>query len=323
MGIPEKQDHFRTANKSRISTLVRNILPAKKADEIGKKTILAVPYLWLSVFFLVPFFIIFQISFTEAIIARPPYTSLVEIEEGLIQIRLVTESYLMLFEDDIYWKSYLNSAWIAATSTLICFLIGYPMAYGIARAPAHTRRRLLLFIILPFWTAFILRVYAWVGILNNNGILNNILQWLGLTDTPIQFLYTDFAIYIGIVYTYLPFMILPIYTTLEKMDLSLMEASSDLGGRPVTTFMRITLPLSVPGIIAGSMLVFIPALGEFVIPALLGGDDSLMIGRVLFDEFFLNRDWPMASTVAVAMLIFLVAPIVLFNHFQSKEMEAK
>ncbi|MEH6577928.1 MAG: ABC transporter permease subunit [Amphritea sp.] len=298
-------------------------MPAKKIDEIGKKTILAVPYTWLAIFFLVPFFIILKISFAESIVARPPYTSLISIDEGLVQIKLMTESYLMLFEDDLYWRSYLNSAWIAASSTFICFLIGYPMAYGIARASAERRRMLLLFIILPFWTAFILRVYAWVGILNNNGILNNVLQWIGLTDTPIKFLYTDFAIYIGIVYTYLPFMILPIYTTLEKMDLSLMEASSDLGGRPITTFMRITLPLSMPGIIAGSMLVFIPALGEFVIPSLLGGDDSLMIGRVLYDEFFLNRDWPMASAVAVAMLVFLVAPIVLFNHFQSKEMEAK
>jgi len=288
---------------------------------IGQKLILVVPYVWLLLFFLVPFFIIMKISLAESIIARPPFSPLLEIEEGIIQISLVVENFLLLLEDDIYWKAYLNSIQVAAISTLACLLIGYPMAYGIARASDRNRPLLLLLIILPFWTAFILRVYAWVGILNNNGIINSLLQGLGLTDGPIQMMYTDFAVYIGIIYSYLPFMILPIYTNLERMDLSLSEASADLGGKPLVTFFNVTLPLSVPGIIAGSMLVFVPALGEYVIPALLGGTDTLMMGRVLFDEFFLNRDWPVASAVAIALLLLLVGPIVLFNHFQSKSME--
>lgn len=293
----------------------------RRAHALGQKLILVLPYTWLVLFFLIPFVIILKISFAETIIARPPFSPLVWIEDGALHLRLVFDNFLMLLEDGIYWKAYLNSLQIAAISTLGCLLIGYPMAYGIARASQRRRPLLLLLIILPFWTAFILRVYAWIGILSNNGIINVLLQHLGITHGPIQLIYSDLAIYIGIIYCYLPFMILPIYTTLEKMDPSLIEASADLGSNPVMSFFTVTLPLSIPGIIAGSMLVFIPAMGEYVIPALLGSSDNPMMGRVLFDEFFLNRDWPVASAIAVALLALLVGPIVLFNRFQSKSME--
>ena len=210
---------------------------------------------------------------------------------------------------------------IALISTIVCLLIGYPMAYAIARANPAYRNTLLLLIILPFWTSFLLRVYAWIGLLKNNGLVNNILLQLGIIDQPIVMMQTDFAVYLGIVYSYLPFMILPLYANLEKLDWTLLEAASDLGCKPIKAFFKVTLPLSVPGIIAGAMLVFIPAVGEFVIPALLGGPDTLMIGRVLWDEFFGNRDWPVASAVAIAMLIFLVVPIMFFRHYQGKELE--
>jgi putrescine transport system permease protein len=212
---------------------------------------------------------------------------------------------------------------VAAVSTCLCLLLGYPMAYGIARAPPTRRNVYLMLIILPFWTSFLLRVYAWIGLLKNNGVINNVLMWLGVIDEPITMMQTDFAVYIGIVYSYLPFMILPLYSNLEKHDRTLLEAAADLGSRPWKAFLRITLPLSMPGIVAGALLVFIPAVGEYVIPSLLGRTDQLMIGRVLSDEFFANRDWPVASAVATAMLILLVVPIMIFQRYQSRELAHK
>jgi putrescine transport system permease protein len=239
-----------------------------------------------------------------------------------MQIKLTMSNFGFLFEDALYKNAYLSSVRIAFISTLFCLLIGSPMAYGMARSKPSTRNILLLLIVLPFWTSFLLRVYAWIGLLKNNGVINNILMSLGIIKEPIVMMQTDFAVYLGIVYSYLPFMILPLYSTLEKMDMTLLEAAADLGCRPIKAFMKITLPLSIPGIIAGCMLVFIPAVGEYVIPALLGGPDTLMIGRVLWDEFFANRDWPVASAVAIAMLLLLVIPIMLFQYFQGREMRA-
>lgn len=286
----------------------------------GRTAVIAIPYLWLLLFFLVPFIFVLKISLAEALIARPPYSPLFERgEEAYLTIKLNFENFLFLLEDDLYWKAYLNSAKIALISTVFCLLIGYPMAYAMARANPSWRNVLLMLVILPFWTSFLLRVYAWIGILKNNGLVNNLLMGLGVIDEPIVMMQTDFAVYVGIVYSYLPFMILPLYANLERLDLTLLEAAADLGCRPIKAFALITLPLSIPGIVAGCLLVFIPAVGEFVIPALLGGPDTLMIGRVLWDEFFANRDWPVASAVAIAVLLLLVVPMMLFQHFQSKE----
>ncbi|MDR3438068.1 ABC transporter permease subunit [Telmatospirillum sp.] len=282
------------------------------------------PYAWLMLFFLVPFLIVLKISFSETQAAVPPFVPLVSwAEDAVLQIRLNFGNYRYLITDELYVDAYLNSLKIAGVSTLFCLLIGYPMAYAIARAPRTLRNPLLMLVVLPFWTSFLIRVYAWMGILKNEGLLNTFLLWSGLIDQPLQMLETDFAVYVGIIYSYLPFMVLPLYATLEKMDLSLLEAAADLGCRPFRAFLRVTLPLSVPGMIAGSMLVFIPAVGEFVIPDLLGGPDTLMIGKVLWSEFFDNRDWPVASAVAVAMLILLVAPIMIFQHYQNKSAEAE
>jgi len=290
---------------------------------LGRASVIGIPYAWLLAFFLIPFVIVLKISFAEAEIAQPPYSPLFEwVEQQYLEIKLNLGNYRYLIEDALYWKAYLNSVKIAAISTLICLAIGYPMAYGIARARPDRRTLLLLLVILPFWTSFLIRVYAWIGILKNNGLINNALLWLGVIDQPIVMLQTDFAVYLGIVYSYLPFMILPLYANLEKLDGTLLEAASDLGARPWRTFLSVTLPLSAPGILAGSLLVFIPAVGEFVIPALLGGPDTLMIGRVLWDEFFSNRDWPVASAVAIALLLLLVVPIVIFQHTQAKNAEA-
>jgi putrescine transport system permease protein len=286
----------------------------------GRSAVVAVPYLWLLLFFLVPFIIVLKIAFAETQLAMPPYQPLFEwAEDRVLAIKLNIGNFLFLVEDSLYWKAYLNSIKVAAISTLLCLLVGYPMAYAIARAHATWRNVLLLLVILPFWTSFLLRVYAWIGILKNNGLINNFLMWLGVIDSPIVMMQTDFAIYIGIVYSYLPFMILPLYSNLEKMDLTLLEAAQDLGCRPFKAFLTITLPLSMPGVIAGSMLVFIPAVGEFVIPALLGPADSLMIGKVLWTDFFSRRDWPLASAVAIALLALLVIPIVLLQRAQGAE----
>ena len=286
----------------------------------GRTAVVAVPYFWLLLFFLVPFIIVLKIAFSETQIASPPYQPLWQwASDRVAQVNLNFGNFMFLADDSLYWKAYLNSMKVAAISTLLCLLVGYPIAYAIARASSTWRNVLLMMVILPFWTSFLLRVYAWIGILKNNGLINNFLMWTGLIDQPIVMLQTDFAIYIGIVYSYLPFMILPLYSNLEKMDLTLLEAAEDLGCRPFKAFLTITLPLSLPGIVAGSMLVFIPAVGEFVIPALLGGPDSLMIGKVLWTEFFSNRDWPVASAVAIALLLLLVIPIVLLQRAQGAE----
>ena len=286
----------------------------------GRSAVIAVPYFWLLLFFLVPFIIVLKIAFSEARIGIPPYQPLLTwLDGGVAQLQVNFATFRMLFEDSLYWKAYLNSIKVAAVSTVLCLLIGYPMAYAIARAQSTWRHILLMMVILPFWTSFLLRVYAWIGILKNNGLINNLLMWTGIIDEPIVMLQTDFAIYVGIVYSYLPFMILPLYSTLEKMDLTLLEAAADLGSRPFKAFLKITLPLSMPGVIAGSMLVFIPAVGEFVIPELLGPVGTLMIGKTLWTQFFTARNWPLASAVAIALLLLLVIPIVLLQRAQNAE----
>ena len=286
----------------------------------GRTAVIAVPYLWLLMFFLVPFVIVLKISFSDAQISMPPYQPLLHwVSEKALQIQLNFGNFAFLVEDNLYWKAYLNSIWVAGVSTLLCLLIGYPMAYFIARMKPSTRNIALMAVVLPSWISFLLRVYAWIGILKNNGLINNTLMALGVIDQPIQMLQTDFAVYVGIVYSYLPFMILPLYANLEKLDLTLLEAAADLGCRPWKSFLKVTLPLSLPGIIAGCLLVFIPAVGEFVIPALLGDPGMLMIGKVLWTEFFNNRDWPVASAVAIALLLFLVIPIMFFQRAQDAE----
>jgi putrescine transport system permease protein len=294
---------------------------------IGKPMVIAVPMLWLLLFFLIPFVIVLKISFSDTVIAQPPYTPLWEWAEEFGSRTLVIKAHLRgyteLFTNSLYISSLLYSFRVAGTSTLLCLLLGYPMALGIARAAPARRNLYLMLVILPFWTSFLLRVYAWMGLLSNNGVINNVLQALGIIHAPITMMHTDFSVYIGIVYSYLPFMILPLFTNLEKHDVTLLEAAADLGSRPWKSFMRITLPLSLSGIGAGSMLVFIPAVGEFVIPSLLGRPDQLMIGRLLYDKFFATLDWSLASAVAIGMLLLLVAPILVFQRFQSRELEAR
>jgi putrescine transport system permease protein len=292
----------------------------KRFGVTGQGLVTAVPYLWLVLFFLVPFVIVLKISFSTAEIAMPPYAPLLHwVSEKAVQVQLDFGNFMFLVEDNLYWKAYLNSIMVAGISTILCLLIGYPIAYSIARSSPSTRNILMLMIVLPFWTSFLLRVYAWIGILKQNGLLSNTLIWLGVIHEPLQIMQTYTAVYIGIVYSYLPFMILPLYANLEKMDLTLLEAASDLGCKPWQAFYKITLPLSVPGIVAGCLLVFIPAVGEFVIPSLLGSPGMLMIGKVLWTEFFNNRDWPVASAVAIALLMFLVIPIVYYQRAQDAE----
>ncbi len=287
--------------------------------------LIATPYFWLLALFLVPFAIVFKISLSDAAIARPPYMPQFDWAEGIRAFisQLDFENFVFLTEDDLYWKAYLSSLKIALISTVLTLLVGFPMAYGMARAPTEWRPTLMMLIILPFWTSFLIRVYAWMGILSNEGYLNSVLMWLGVINEPLVILNTNIAVYIGIVYTYLPFMILPIYSTLERLDGSLNEAAEDLGCSRFSAFWLVTVPLSRPGIAAGSFLVFIPALGEFVIPSLLGGSGTLMIGKVLWEEFFSNRDWPVASAVAIILLLILVIPIVLFQRNQQKQQEAE
>ncbi|MCB1785602.1 MAG: ABC transporter permease subunit [Gammaproteobacteria bacterium] len=289
----------------------------------GRGAVAGVPLLWLGLFFGLPFLIIARISLSEVVIGLPPYSALIEwAEDGLLQVRLNLANFMLLWQDSLYLDAFVNSIRVAAVSTLLCLLLGYPMALGITRVRASLRVPLLMLVILPFWTSFLIRVYAWIGILKGNGLINNLLLGLGLIDQPLQLLHTDFAVYLGIVYGYLPFMVLPLYATLSRMDDSLLEAAADLGCRPFCAFWRITLPLSIPGIVAGSLLVFVPAVGEFVIPDLLGGPDSLMVGKVLWTEFFNNRDWPVAAAIAVALLALLVAPVMLFERFREKGQEA-
>jgi len=293
----------------------------RRASRIpGRYLAVAPPYLWLLVFFLVPFLLVLKISFSSPEFSQPPYSAVFDWSEGLLpSFEGSLGNYRFLTTDNLYVLAYLNSIKVAVVSTLLCLLIGYPMAYGIARAPGALRNLLLMAVILPFWTSFLIRVYAWIGILKSQGVLNAVLLWLGVIDEPLPMIHNEFSLYVGIVYTYLPFMILPLYANLAKMDESLLEAAADLGCRPWKAFVAVTLPLSLPGIVAGSMLVFIPVVGEYVIPVLLGGPDTLMIGPVLWNEFFQNVDWPVASTVAVVMLLLLVVPIAIFQHFQARD----
>ena len=285
--------------------------------------VIAVPYLWMLLFFAIPFAIALKISFASAAIAMPPYTDLLIREGDTWSLKLNLGNYLYLLRDNLYVSAYLSSLKIALVSTFLCLLVGYPMAYAISRMGAATRNVALMLVILPSWTSFLIRIYAWVGILKNNGLLNNLLMGAGLIDEPLQIMHTPVAVYIGIVYAYLPFMVLPLYANLVKHDPRLLEAANDLGAPPWKAFLTVTLPLSRAGIIAGTMLVAIPVVGEFVIPEMLGGADTLMIGRVLWQEFFNNRDWPVASAVAIVMLGLLVIPIMIFHRYQSRELESK
>jgi putrescine transport system permease protein len=289
----------------------------------GRSLVIAVPYFWLLAFFLAPFLIVLKISLAEIQVAMPPYTPLITfVEDGWIAIHATLGNYLFLLEDRLYIDSYLSSLRIAFISTLLTLMVGYPIAYGMMRAPRRWRFALLMMVILPFWTSFLIRVYAWIGILKKEGLLNLALMQFGIISEPLTILNTDIAVYIGIVYSYLPFMVLPLYANLEKMDLSLLEAAADLGCRPIKAFWVVTVPLSLPGIIAGCFLVFIPAVGEFVIPDLLGGSETLMIGKTLWSEFFNNRDWPLSSAVAVILLLVLVIPIMLFQRMQERNARA-
>ena len=287
----------------------------------GRMIVFGIPFIWLALFFLLPFALVLKISFSSAVIAIPPYQPVLTFLDETITLVLNLGNYLFLASDTLYVEAYWGSIKIATMATFFCLLIGYPMAYAMARAPLQLQLVLLLLIMLPSWTSFLIRVYAWMGILSNQGLLTNFLLWLGVIKEPLRIMNTNVAVIIGIVYAYLPFMIRPLYANLVKMDMSLIEAASDLGSRKINTFWRITLPLSKGGIIAGSMLVFIPAVGEFVIPELLGGPNTLMIGKVLWEEFFNNRDWPVASALAVVMLGLLIIPIILFHRAQAKELE--
>ena len=289
-----------------------------RRGDIWQRFAVAIPYLWLLIFFLAPFAIILKISVADPIMAQPPFTPAFDDAGGL---QISADNYAFLLTDKLYAITYLKSVLMALSATALCLLLGFPIAYGIARAESATRNILLLLIVLPFWISFLLRVYAWMGLLNNYGVINNLLMWLGITEQPIPMMYTDFAIYIGLVYSYLPFMILPLYATLERMNLDLVEAAQDLGATSSRAFWDITWPLARPGVIAGSLLVFIPATGEYVITYLLGGPETLIIGRVLFDEFFVNRDWPLASAVAIVLVVLVVIPIVLLQRYQAKAAE--
>jgi putrescine transport system permease protein len=289
----------------------------------GRWLIILPPLIFLTIFFLIPFAFAFKISFAESAAHVPPFTDLISSTPNHhLRLNVSLDNYRYLLTDEVYGVAYLYSLRTAFFSTLICLLLGYPMAYAIARSPKATQSALLLVIMLPFWTSFLLRVYALENIIRDNGLLNTALLHLGIISHPLRIMRTSVAVYLGIVYSYLPFMVLPLFATLEKLDPTLLEAATDLGSTPWQSFRDITLPLSLPGVIAGSMLVFIPAVGEFVIPSLLGGPNTLMIGRVLWDEFFGNHDWPVASAVAIAFLLLLVGPIVLYQYYNVRQLEA-
>ncbi|ASP68252.1 ABC transporter permease subunit [Sinorhizobium meliloti] len=296
---------------------------AKLASALVSRLVIIIPYAWLLFFFLIPFFIVFRISLSQTAVAMPPYMPVFDLAGGLSGImeklgEFSLDNYVWLTEDVLYFNAYVSSVVIAAISTFLTLLIGYPIAYGMAKAPRSLRPTLLMMVILPFWTSFLIRVYAWIAILKPEGLLNQFLSAVGLIDQPLIILNTNLAIYIGIVYSYLPFMVLPIYSALEKMDHSLTEAAQDLGCTPAAAFWRVTFPLSLSGVVAGCLLVFIPAVGEFVIPDLLGGSETLMIGKTLWSEFNSNRDWPVSSAVAIILLMILVIPIVYFQNIQAK-----
>ncbi|HEX9324275.1 MAG TPA: ABC transporter permease subunit [Xanthobacteraceae bacterium] len=287
-----------------------------------------IPYVWLIAFFLVPFLIVFKISLSETTIAQPPYLPVLDFSAGWEGFKrfvgaLSFDNYLALASDRLYLAAYLKSLEVAAFSTLMLLVLGYPFAYAMARAPRRLQAALVVLVVLPFWTSFLIRVYAWINILQRDGLFNQVLTALGIVEEPVGWLSTNTAVYIGIVYSYFPFMVLPLYAALEKIEVSLHEAAADLGAPPGKAFWRITIPLSRPGIIAGSLLCFIPIIGEFVIPDLLGGSATLMIGQTLWTEFFANRDWPIASAVAVVLLCLLIVPILIYQHQQAREIEGR
>jgi putrescine transport system permease protein len=289
----------------------------------GGRLVVLIPYLWLIAFFLVPFVIVAKISLSQTAMALPPYTPVLDLAagwEGLKQFaaQLSLDSYALLASDELYLRSYLKSLEVAGVSTALLLLIGYPMAYGIARSPRGLQPLLVMLVVLPFWTSFLIRVYAWINILQRDGLLNDVLLRLHIIDTPLAWLASDTAIYIGVVYSYLPFMVLPLYASLEKIDPTLLEAAADLGCPRWKAFWRVTMPLSWPGVAAGALLCFIPVTGEFVIPDLLGGSRTLMIGQTLWTEFFSNRDWPVASAIAVALLALLLVPILFYERLQKR-----
>lgn len=286
---------------------------------LGRRLVMGAPLLWLCLFFLLPTLFVAAIAFSTSAPGVPPYQAALRwsAETGLV-FQPNFENLALILGDDLYIAAYLNSLLIAAIATLGCLVLGYPIAYGIATAPPGRRGVLLMLVILPFWTSFLIRVYAWIGLLQNNGLINSALLWSGVIDEPLTLIATPFAVQIGLIYTYLPFMILPLYASLEKLDPALLEAAADLGCRPWRAFLGVTLPLSLPGIVAGSVLVFIPAVGEFVIPELLGGTDTLMLGSVLWAEFFSNRDWPVASSLALALLLLLVGPVLILQRSMAR-----
>jgi putrescine transport system permease protein len=295
---------------------------------LGARLLVLLPALWLCIFFLVPFLIVLKISFSETVIAQPPYIPVLDLSAGWPGVKeflagLRLDNYALLLYDPLYATSYGRSLTIAAGSTLLLLLIGYPIAYGMARAPRSVQPILVMAVVLPFLTAFLIRIYAWITILQREGLLNSLLRALGVIDEPLAILSTDAAIYLGIVYSYLPFMVLPLYASLEKMDETLLEAAADLGCPAWRAFWSITAPLSLPGVVAGALLCFIPIVGEFVIPDLLGGSDAQMIGQTLWTEFFLNKDWPVAAAVAVALLAILLVPIVLYQHLHARALEQR
>jgi len=284
----------------------------------GRRFVIAVPSLWLTFAFLVPFLIVLRISFAEADVGDP-FGTLVTVADGVLTLKVKISNYLFILQDDLYVLTYLSSLKFAAITTALCLFIGYPFAYFMARAKPSIRPVLLMLVMMPFWTSFLLRIYAWKGILANNGILNNFLLGIGAITEPLQLMNTQFSLIIGMTYAYLPFMILPLYANLVKMDVRFLEAAADLGATPFQAFWRVTVPLSKSGIIAGSMLVFIPSVGEYVIPELLGGPETLMIGRQLWDEFFTNNDWPLASAVTVVVIMLILVPMAIFNKYKAEQ----
>lgn len=290
---------------------------------LRRTALIAIPFFWLLLLFAVPVLIAVKISLSQAATAIPPYAPTFDLSGGIAALReslsqLNFDNYVFLTEDDLYWKAYVSSVKTALIATLFTLIVAYPIAYALARLPDRWRSVMLLLVVLPFWTSFLIRIYSWIGILSNEGLVNQVLQKIGAITAPLHILNTPFAVYLGIVYAYLPFMVLPLFATLEKLDESLLEAAQDLGCSPLKAFWLVTVPLSRPGVIAACFLVFIPAIGEFVIPTLLGGSNTLMIGKVLYEEFFSNRDWPVASAVAVVLLLILVVPIMLFQRAQDR-----
>ncbi len=293
--------------------------PPRKAASAGRRFVIGIPALWLTITFLIPFLIVLRMSFSVMDDAGNPFGPLVTMVDGVINIKAKIANYTFIASDALYLRTYLSSLKYAAATTALCLLIGYPFAYFMARSKPSVRPALLMLVMLPFWTSFLLRIYAWKGILANQGLLNSFLLKFGFIEAPLQLMNTPFSLVIGMVYAYLPFMILPLYANLVKMDLRFLEAAADLGATPLQAFWRVTVPLSKSGIIAGAMLVFIPAVGEYVIPELLGGPETLMIGKVLWDEFFTNNDWPLASAVAVLVILLILVPMAVFNKYKAEQ----